>query len=61
MTPPRSSAMVRDPHAGLYVVRQTTYSAWRVFNVKTLSWEGNAFEDESAARALARTLNKGSL
>lgn len=54
----RSSTMLRDPHAGLYLVRQTTYGAYRVYNVKTQDWEGNAFEEESEARALARKLNR---
>ncbi|MES2201163.1 MAG: hypothetical protein V4498_02820 [candidate division FCPU426 bacterium] len=45
--------------AGIYIVRKTTYDAWRVFNVVTKEWVGNAVEDEGTALGLARRLERG--
>lgn len=46
-----------DPMRGrLYIVRHTTYGFPRVYNLRTMSWVGNAFEHESTAKALADRL-----
>ncbi len=56
----RGSTMAfKDPRAGVYIVRKTAYDAWRVFNVVTKEWVGNAVEDESTAKGIARRLERG--
>ncbi len=44
---------------GHYIVRKTAYDAWRVFNVVTKEWVGNAVEDEVTAKGIARRLERG--
>ncbi len=48
---------IERPRAGIYIVRKTAYDAYRVFNVVTKEWVGNAVEDELTAKGIARNLN----